>query len=84
MVTIIDSNSLSGSLFINQPQYYLNEDFTLVVEEEVSMENYWVVSIVPNFVPASIMNNEYSQKGWIVQFYFDMTDTNFDLAATSL
>ncbi|MCX4296754.1 MAG: HAMP domain-containing sensor histidine kinase [Lachnospiraceae bacterium] len=76
-LTIIDSNSLSGSLFINQPQYYLNEDFTLVVEEEVSMENYWVVSIVPNFVPASIMNNEYSQKGWIVQFYFDMTDTNF-------
>ena len=76
-LTIIDSNRLSDTLFINKPGYYLNEDFTLVVEEEVSLESYWVASIVPNPVPVNIMNSRYSQKGWIIQFYFDMTDRNF-------
>lgn len=76
-LTIIDSNSLSDSLFINQPGYYLNEDFTLVVEEEVLLESYWVASIVPNAVPVNTMNNRYSQEGRIIQFYFDMTERNF-------
>lgn len=47
-LTIIDSNNLEDTLFINEPGYYLNEDFTLVIEEEVSLESYWVASIVPN------------------------------------
>lgn len=76
-LTIIDSNNLEDTLFINEPGYYLNEDFTLVVEEEVSLESYWVASIVPNAVPVSTMNSRYSQEGWIIQFYFDMTDRNF-------
>ena len=67
-LTIIDSNRLSDTLFINKPGYYLNEDFTLVVEEEVSLESYWVVSIVPNSVPVNIMNSRYSQKGGLSNF----------------
>lgn len=76
-LTIIDSNRLSDNLFINQPGYYLNEDFTLVVEEEVSLESYWVASIVPNSVPVDTMSSRYSQEGWIIQCYFDMTERNF-------
>lgn len=76
-LTIIDSNSLPDNLFIDKPGYYLNENFTLVVEEEISLKSYWVASIVPDFVPIDMINGRYSQQGWIVQFYFDMTDENF-------
>ncbi len=76
-LTLIDSSSLSENLFINEPKYYLNEDFTLVVEEKISGENYWVISIVPNAVPSENMNSKYNQEGWIVKLYYDIMDKDF-------
>ena len=71
-LTPIDSDSLSKNLFINKEGYYLNEDFTLVVEKKAPTESYWVVSIVPDAVPKELEGSLYNQKGWLVEAYYDI------------
>ena len=73
-LTLIDSDSLSGNLFVSEPGYYLNEDFTLVVEKETLTESYWVVSIVPDAVPEELEGSQYNQKGWLVDAYYDIVE----------
>ena len=45
---LINSDKLPKSSFIDEPGYYLNEDFTLMVQKEVSSDIYWVVSVIPD------------------------------------
>jgi len=75
-LTLIDSNDIADEFFVREDGYYLNEDYTLVVQENILSEVYWVVSIVPDFVPSDRMNNLYSQESWFVNFYYDIVDRN--------
>ncbi len=75
-LTLIDSDSLPPNRFISEPGYYLNEDFTLVVEKVKPRESYWVVSIVPDAVPELLEGSQYNQKGWLVDTYYDIAERN--------
>ncbi|MDE7321666.1 MAG: HAMP domain-containing histidine kinase [Lachnospiraceae bacterium] len=75
-LTLIESGNYSDEYFISQPGYYLNENFTLVVSEELQTDNYWVVSIVPESVPTNQTNNKYVEEGLLVNIYYDIMDRN--------
>lgn len=75
-LTLIDSRTYSDKYFINEPGYYLNENYSLVVSEELQTDNYWVVSIVPDTVPVNLTDNKYVQQGWLVNAYYDIIDRN--------
>ena len=67
----IDSDSLSKNLFINKEGYYLNEDFTLVVEKGSDRE------LLGSLYRARRCSKElegslYNQKGWLVEAYYDI------------
>ncbi|MBO5032564.1 MAG: sensor histidine kinase [Lachnospiraceae bacterium] len=70
-LTLIDSANYSEKQFINTPGYYLNEDYTLVVETTVESTNYWVVSLIPEAVPAQLTDSNYYQSGRLVDLYYD-------------
>lgn len=75
-LTLIESGNYSEEYFIRQPGYYLNENFTLVVSEELQTDNYWVVSIVPKAVPENLSNNQYTNQALLVNIYYDIIDRN--------
>lgn len=74
-LTIIDSGSMEDSCFIRESGYYLNEDYTLVVRENIQPELYWVVSVVPKEVPADLTYNKYIQESWFVDLFYDVMDS---------
>lgn len=74
---LIDSDNLADGFFISEPGYYLNEDYTLVVQENLQADMYWIVSIVPDYVPVNHIESKYIQEGgWDVNFYYDIVDMN--------
>lgn len=75
-LTPIHSGSIADSFFVGNPGYYLNEDYTLVVQEDIQTDNYWIVSIIPDYVPADRMDSQYNHEGWFVNFYYDIVDKN--------
>lgn len=75
-LTVINPGAYSRGVFIDEPGYYLNENYTLVVSGEVQAENYWIVSVVPDSVPANLINSKYNERGWMVNFYYDVVDMN--------
>lgn len=75
-LTLIESGNYSEEYFISQPGYYLNENFTLVVSEELQTDNYWVVSVVPESVPENLPNNKYTDQALLVNMCYDIMDRN--------
>ena len=75
-LTLIESENYSEEYFISQPGYYLNENFTLVVSEELQTDNYWVVSVVPGSVPENLPNNKYTDQALLVNMCYDIMDRN--------
>lgn len=73
---LIDSGNIAEGYFIDEAGYYLNEDYTLVVREDIQADMYWIVSVVPDHVPADLMKSMYNQNGWFVNLYYDMADRN--------
>ncbi|MDE7478266.1 MAG: sensor histidine kinase [Lachnospiraceae bacterium] len=75
-LTLIDSDKIADGFFIDQPGYYLNENYTLVVQENIQADTYWVVSIVPEFVSENDIDNKYNQEIQLINFYYDVLDMN--------
>lgn len=75
-LTLIDSGNIADDLFIKGEGYYLNEDYTLVVRKDIQAEAYWVVSLVPDYVPSGRADSMYNQEGWFINFYYDIADMN--------
>lgn len=75
-LTLIDSGSIADGFFVKEAGYYLNENYTLVVREDIQAEAYWVVSLVPDNVPANRMDSEYNQESWMVNLFYDIVDQN--------
>lgn len=75
-LTLIDSNNMTDASFFKGEEYYLNEDYTLVVREDIQAEAYWVVSLVPDYVPSDRIDSLYNQEGWFINFYYDIMDQN--------
>lgn len=73
---MIDSSDMADALFVKEEGYYLNEDYTLVVREDIQTEAYWVVSLVPGYVPSDCIGSEYNQQSWFINFYYDIVDRN--------
>lgn len=75
-LTLIESDNYSDECFIKQPGYYLNENFTLVVSEELQTDNYWVVSLLPESVLDNLPNSKYAEHTLFVNLYYDVMDRN--------
>lgn len=75
-LSLIDSENYSEEYFINRPGYYLDENYTLVVSEDIQTDNYWVVSFVPESVPTNLVGNKYSEWGWLTNVCYDIVDMN--------
>lgn len=73
---INSTEDMGEEYFIDKEGYYLNENYTLVVREEVQPDTYWVVSIVPDYVPADQLSSMYNQEGWFINLYYDFADRN--------
>ena len=75
-LTLIDSSDIADDLLVKKAGYYLNENYTLVVQDNIQADAYWVVSIVPDNVPSSQTNSKYYQESWFVNYYYDIVDRN--------
>ncbi len=71
---LIDSDNIADGFFVREAGYYLNEDYTLVVREDIQADAYWVVSLVPDDVPPDRMDCIYNQESWPVNFFYDIAD----------
>ncbi|MCM1183863.1 MAG: HAMP domain-containing histidine kinase [Roseburia sp.] len=74
-LSIISRENIPENLFITDPGYYLNENYTLVVAKEAVQEHYWVVSLIPDKVPAD-SDNTYAVQQWILDtvYAFDVRE----------
>ncbi|MDE7204099.1 MAG: HAMP domain-containing histidine kinase [Lachnospiraceae bacterium] len=75
-LTLIDSSNIADGFFIKEAGYYLNENYTLVVRDDIQAEAYWVVSLIPDYVPADRLDSKYNQESWYVNYYYDIVDRN--------
>ncbi|MDE7418341.1 MAG: HAMP domain-containing histidine kinase [Lachnospiraceae bacterium] len=73
---LIDSSNIADGFFIKEAGYYLNENYTLVVRDDIRAEAYWVVSLIPDYVPADRLDSKYNQESWYVNYYYDIVDRN--------
>lgn len=69
-LTVINSQTIADSSFMNEPGYYLNDDFTLMVQKKVTSTTYWVVSVLPENIEADLHGNLYQQAQWRVNFLY--------------
>ena len=74
-LTLIDSDNIADEFFVREAGYYLNEDYTLVVRDDIQPDAYWVVSLIPDHVPSDSVSM-YSQEGWFIDLYYDLVDMN--------
>lgn len=74
-LTLIDSDNIADEFFVREAGYYLNEDYTLVVRDDIQPDAYWVVSLIPDHVPSDRVSM-YSQEGWFIDLYYDLVDMN--------
>ena len=75
-LTLIDSDNIPDGFFVQKAGYYLNEDFTLVVREDIQADAYWVVSLVPDTVPSGRADSLYNQESWFINCFYDIADRN--------
>lgn len=75
-LTLIDSENFSEGYFINKPGYYLDENYTLIVAENIQTDTYWVASIVPEPAANTLAGGRYDETGWLVNLYYDIVDKN--------
>ena len=73
---LIDSGSIPADSFVKEAGYYLNENYTLVVREDIQAETYWVVSLIPDYVSSDRIDNRYNQESWLFNLYYDIVDQN--------
>ena len=73
---LIDSGSIPADSFVKEAGYYLNENYTLVVREDIQSETYWVVSLIPDYVSSDRIDNRYNQESWLFNLYYDIVDQN--------
>jgi signal transduction histidine kinase len=66
-LTKIYSTAISDSHFIKEAGYYLDENYTLIVEQLLTKKNYWVFSVIPENVTPDLNGNQYEQSAWYIQ-----------------
>ncbi len=74
-LTLIDSDNIADEFFVRESGYYLNENYTLVVQDDIQADAYWVVSLIPDHVPSDRVSM-YSQDSWFIDLYYDLVDMN--------
>lgn len=62
---VISSENIPENLFVTEAGYYLDENYSLIVARQVSEENYWVVSLLPDKVPLH-SDNMYAAHQWML------------------
>ena len=75
-LTLIDSDNIADGYFVGEAGYYLDENYTLVVREDIQADAYWIVSLVPDAVPSNRADSLYNQDSWFINFYYDIVDRN--------
>ncbi len=75
-LTLIDSDNIADGYFVGEAGYYLDENYTLVVREDIQADAYWIVSLVPDAVPSNRADSLYNQDSWFINFYYDIVDMN--------
>ena len=75
-LTLIDSDNIADGYFVGEAGYYLDENYTLVVREDIQADAYWIVSLVPDAVPSDRADSLYNQDSWFINFYYDIVDMN--------
>lgn len=66
----IDSEDIGEEHFRKIPGYYLNENFTLIVEKELKGTDHWVVSQMPDLSAALPSGSRYNDGRWAVDLYY--------------
>ena len=65
-LTLISSSNLSPASFVNEEGYYLDENYTLMVMENIDAKKYWVVSMIPDRNTEGLDTTRYGQANWII------------------
>lgn len=72
-LTTIDSKRIAKTAFIDSntsPEYYLDENYTLHVAQEVEEASYWVASLVPDSSTLLTSNSRYYMSAWAVDLLY--------------
>ena len=65
-LTLISSSNLSPASFVNEEGYYLDENYTLMVMENIDAKKYWIVSMIPDRNTKGLDMTRYGQANWII------------------
>ncbi len=74
-IKLIDAKHITKQSFKDSPGYYLDENYTLIVNVADESENYWVVSIVPSEseINANLnSNSQYEQQKYMLRTIYSM------------
>ncbi len=74
-IKFINAKNITKQSFKDSPGYYLDENFTLIVNMADESENYWVVSIVPleSEIDANLnSDSQYEQQKYILITAYNM------------
>ncbi len=72
-LTKINSENISKSRFIKKAGYYLNEDYTLIVEDtSEKATTYWVLSELPATITTDLNGNMYDRLQWLVYTLYEL------------
>lgn len=72
-LTVIDSKRIAKTAFIDlntSPEYYLDENYTLHVAQEIEEASYWVASLVPDSSTLLTSNSRYYMSAWAVDLLY--------------
>jgi signal transduction histidine kinase len=73
-LTQIYSTAIPESHFIKDLNYYLDENYTLMVKQSQDSitETYWVFSIIPSDVTPKFNSNDYERAMWFVSLFYEL------------
>lgn len=71
-LTIINSDTIDKEAFItsNIPGYYLNENYTLYVAQEVDTQFYWVASLIPDPNGGTVNGSRYQAAAKGIELFY--------------
>lgn len=74
-IKLINAKNIAKQSFKDSPGYYLDENYTLIVNMADESENYWVVSIVPSEpeINANLnSDSQYEQRKYMLRTAYNM------------
>ena len=71
-LTIIDSKKIEEKYFVdpNATAYYLDDNYTLFVEQEVESAYYWIVSLIPDVSQPAAEGSKYQSAAVAIELFY--------------